>query len=324
MDLQKNSNNTAGELLKQKRLEKGLDFKTIEKELKIKEKYLAMLEANRFQGFESQVQSKGFLKNYARFLGLNHEMVLALYRRDFENKDMKRKIEFKEETEPEVEVKESLIVKKLKNTTITKKTLQLSSVVIILIFISLLVFTTVRKSFSKPSLEIYYPFEISAPYDGKITYEQNEIVLKGRVDKGSSITVNSVPLNLSTNYEFETSALPLQNNETDIVLKTENTLGATSEIKLKLTKPEIIITKLDTLIQNYANIDYLGIRVDNILVHEGPVYNGSEPLNFIAERVIEIETQQFEDIELFINGKEYILDKPVTIFESTGSDIVKI
>ncbi|MCA9381071.1 helix-turn-helix domain-containing protein [Candidatus Dojkabacteria bacterium] len=326
-DLSISSNKTAGELLKQKRLSLGLDFKSIEKELKIKEKYLGMLETDRFQGFESSVQAKGFLKNYARFLGLNHEMVVALYRRDFENKDMKRKIEFKEENEQEEEKiihEENKILQQLNRVVITKRKLQFAAITGILAFILLIGINSIRRSFSKPNLAINSPFEITAPFEGRLAYEDDEIILKGQVDKGSSINVNSVPLNLNADYEFETSPIALQNEETSIVIETENTLGSKNKITLKLFKPEQEIQNLDTIILSNANIGYAIIKADGQVVYEGSIANGTEPLNFIAQRSIEIETQQYENLQISINGNDFILNTPVTIFESNGKDIVKI
>ncbi|MCA9386948.1 helix-turn-helix domain-containing protein, partial [Candidatus Dojkabacteria bacterium] len=309
---------------KQKRTNLGFDFKTIEKELKIKEKYLKMLEEDEFQLFESSVQAKGFLKNYARFLGLNYEMMIALYRRDFENKDMKRKIEFKDEEIIEVnKITESKILEYLKSITITKRKLQLTFIILTCIFVFLIGFSSLRKSFSKPDLFITSPFEISAPYNGKIAYDANEIILKGKIEKGSSIKVNSEPINVKPNFEFETTLIPLQGDESSIVLETENTLGVKNQIVLNLFRPKQEINQLDAQIIAKANISYIIVKADGLVVYEGSIANGTEPLNYIGQKSIELETQQYENLDVIINGIAYELNAPVSIFESNGDNIVK-
>ena len=44
--------------------------------------YLKALEESNYDSFPSEVYLKGFLKNYAKFLGINTERALAMYRRE--------------------------------------------------------------------------------------------------------------------------------------------------------------------------------------------------------------------------------------------------
>lgn len=55
----------------------------VSRDLKIKQNFLEALEEGRFEDFSSPVHLTGFLKNYAFYLGLNVEEVLAFFRRDF-------------------------------------------------------------------------------------------------------------------------------------------------------------------------------------------------------------------------------------------------
>jgi cytoskeletal protein RodZ len=72
-----------GEILKQKRLEKKLRFEDVEKVTKIRAKFLQALEEGNYTTV-SQSYSRGFLKNYADFLGLDASLMLALFRRETE------------------------------------------------------------------------------------------------------------------------------------------------------------------------------------------------------------------------------------------------
>ena len=74
---------TAGELLKEKRLAKELSIEAVAEKIKIKPEYLSALEESNFSLLPSATFAKGFLRNYARFLHINPETLLAMFRRDF-------------------------------------------------------------------------------------------------------------------------------------------------------------------------------------------------------------------------------------------------
>lgn len=77
---------TCGEILKAARLTQGLTLEGVEKAIKIRVKYLAALEKNEYQKLPSATYIKGFLKNYSQFLGLSPEKILALFRRQFDER----------------------------------------------------------------------------------------------------------------------------------------------------------------------------------------------------------------------------------------------
>lgn len=74
---------TAGELLKDKRLLKELSLETVASKTKIKLEYLEAIENSDFASLPSSTFAKGFLRNYASFLYLNPDTVVAMFRRDF-------------------------------------------------------------------------------------------------------------------------------------------------------------------------------------------------------------------------------------------------
>lgn len=74
---------TVGEILKETREKKNLSLSEVEKATKIKERALAYLEKNEFAKIAEGTIVKGFIKNYAEYLGLPPADVLAVFRRDF-------------------------------------------------------------------------------------------------------------------------------------------------------------------------------------------------------------------------------------------------
>lgn len=81
---------TIGGLLKKRRDELGLSLESAETDLRIRKKYLQSLEEDNFDVFPSVNYVKGFLRNYCRFLGLDEEKVLAIFRRQFNFEERRR------------------------------------------------------------------------------------------------------------------------------------------------------------------------------------------------------------------------------------------
>jgi cytoskeletal protein RodZ len=73
---------SVGETLKSERLGRGLSLEEVAKVTRIKKEFLVLIEANRFDQFSSLVTAKGFIKNYAEYLGFPSADVLAIFRRD--------------------------------------------------------------------------------------------------------------------------------------------------------------------------------------------------------------------------------------------------
>ncbi len=68
---------TVGKQLQQARLEQGLTLNELSVSTRIKERYLAAIEADRFQILPSPIQQKGFVRAYAQALGLDPDAVVA-------------------------------------------------------------------------------------------------------------------------------------------------------------------------------------------------------------------------------------------------------
>ena len=74
---------TVGQVLKEERERKFYTIEEIEKATKIRKELLEALEAGNYKKLPPQTFVQGFIKNYGKFLGLNTEKLLAIYRREF-------------------------------------------------------------------------------------------------------------------------------------------------------------------------------------------------------------------------------------------------
>ena len=306
---------TIGDKLKQKRESLGLSLGDIEKELKIKKAYLNYLEENKFHSFYSKTQAKGFIKNYSRFLGLNHEMMVALYRRDFENINMQRKIKkVKEEKNDKKNYFSNIVIKKIHLTSFI--------VILILLLSSLFVFNTLRKTFSNPELILTEPFEIKGPYKGRIAYDKDEITLKGQIERGSSILINSVPVEVNSDFSFESKKVPITEDNTVLTIVSENSLGAKSEINLELYKSNKTIEFFNIFISTNTFIESLIVKSDGIVKFEGS-FSPSNPIDIAASKNIEVISPKYNNLFVRIFDKEYKLESENTVFRNIGTEIKK-
>ena len=69
-----------GEMLRTAREAKGVDLTRVERETKIRERYLAALENGDYDDLPGAVYTRGFLRNYGAYLGLDGEELIDLYR----------------------------------------------------------------------------------------------------------------------------------------------------------------------------------------------------------------------------------------------------
>lgn len=69
-----------GEVLRTAREAKGVDLPRVERETKIRERYLSALERGEYRELPGSVYTKGFLRNYGAYLGLDPEYLIDLYR----------------------------------------------------------------------------------------------------------------------------------------------------------------------------------------------------------------------------------------------------
>lgn len=74
---------TVGQVLKEEREKKFYTLDEIEKATKIRKELLEALEAGEYLKLPPQTFVQGFIKNYGKFLGLNQDKLLAIYRREF-------------------------------------------------------------------------------------------------------------------------------------------------------------------------------------------------------------------------------------------------
>lgn len=178
---------TVGEILKKARLEKRLTFEEVEKNLRIRKKYLIALEENAWGKLPSSPYIKGFIRNYSSLLGLKPDEMIAVFRRQFQEQE-----------------KAGLLPRGLTypiSEPIFRFTPRMTLGAIILSFIILffgyLAFQ--YKAYISPPY-----LTITTPSEGE-TINSEKIQIAGKTDSDAVVSVNNQKIALSQNGEFSTS-----------------------------------------------------------------------------------------------------------------------
>lgn len=206
---------TVGEILKKERERRGLTYDLIEKETKIRKKFIQQIEDNNWQDFPSKTYILGVIKNYGRFLGLSEEKLIPFFRRQYEKQE---ELRFKKK------VSRNYFIPR------TKTVLKLTIFFILLIF-GLYFGYQLKIYFTPPKVEIISP---------KITRfkKEEKIKLKGKTEKEAIVYINNqrVFLNDQGIFEFE---LPLLNPKNEAVIEVTGANGRKTIIKKIFEKEEI-------------------------------------------------------------------------------------
>ncbi len=160
-----------------------MSLENIEKETKIRKRFLEAIEKNNFPQIEGSTVVKGFIRNYALILGLEPENLLAIFRRDFcENE--------------KGQIIPRSIVEPLKRDRFYW-TPKATFVLILSLLLGSFVFVFIRqylKFSSAPTLELL------SPKNGEIFKEK--VIIIGKTDKDASVKVDGTLISVSDEGEF--------------------------------------------------------------------------------------------------------------------------
>ena len=199
-----------GQLLYQQRLRKKLTLADAARGTKIKEMFLSALEKGEYHKLPSPAYAKGFVTNYASFLGLPRAEVIALFKREF---DEKRAIKVLPDSLANrqkfplfrIKIQESLLV----------------IVGLAIIFIGFLLFQY-RAAFIAP------PLHVLSPENGVVVTQT--IVVSGRTDSEASVSVNDESVSVTSKGEF-TKTLIFFPGRAEVIIKAKNRFGKETVVK---------------------------------------------------------------------------------------------
>lgn len=207
---------TSGELLKNKREEKGLSLLDVEKGTKIRHKFLLALEDGRLDSLPGKTYVQGFVKNYSEFLGLPVESVLAVLRREYDDQNKK------------VLIPKGLTKPLLAQNIFSKKITIPLTFFIALLLVGIYLYSQYRSFESAPNLILDYPPD-------KITIQKESLDFKGQTEKEARVFVNSQEINVDENGRFLQN-IALTKGENLITIISVNKQGKETKIERTITR----------------------------------------------------------------------------------------
>lgn len=164
---------TVGEVFKNKRENLRISLDKASSETKIQKRFLQYIEKNEFSPFQSEVFLTGFIKIYAKYLNLDVNKVLALYRR----------------TNPNKKVEQAPVLKqtrtKKSNLNLTPKLITTTILIIFALLVIGYILFQIYKFQSPPKLEITEPKQ-------EETINQDSISVEGKTEKDVTIEINGI------------------------------------------------------------------------------------------------------------------------------------
>lgn len=178
---------TAGEVLKNKRESLGKSLTTVSTDTKIQRRFLEYIESNEYEKFDSEIFASGFIKIYSKYLGLDVEKLLAIYRRSNLKDDAKNKKEV-----------EKTKKKKRKGIKINITPQVFAVVILSIFFISVIGYIGYQiYQFQKPpQLTILQP-------EDEYKTEEDTVVVKGNTESSSTVIVNGEQVEIDSLGYFQ-------------------------------------------------------------------------------------------------------------------------
>ncbi|MCL4353427.1 helix-turn-helix domain-containing protein [Patescibacteria group bacterium] len=196
-----------GQRLRNERIKRGLNLDEISQATKIKPSFLLAIEEGNYKKLPSSAYIKGFLKNYAQFLGLPYKDILAIFKREFNEKES-------------LEVMPEGVSGKNE---ITTNSFRISSSSVVFVFVLAVigyVLFQYRAFVIGPYLDVY------SPKEGQVIGKS--IIVKGKTDPNASLFINGRPVPVGQDGTFQKEIRAFPGNETiDIV--SENHFGKKTE-----------------------------------------------------------------------------------------------
>ena len=237
---------TAGEVLKNKRESLGRSLDQVSSDTKIQKRFLSYIEENKFSYFDSEVFLTGFIKIYAKYLGLDTNKILALYRRSNPSTEKSKSVRKKETTKK----KELLNKKKFSFKSINPKTL--ATIIISIFSLSIIGYIgfQIYRFQTPPNITISQP-------TNEAEVNQEDIVVKGRVDYDTVVEVNDKPVDVDENGNFE-KEISLREGSNLITVRARknrnNTLETVETIRVRYIVKEDAIEEEDEGEEEITNL----------------------------------------------------------------------
>lgn len=209
---------SVGQALKNERLLKGFSLEQVEKATKIRAKFVVALENDDYKVLPHAPYIQGFIKNYGGFLGLNINTLLALFRRQYAQKQQQNRTSLEEPLLP------------------SPWRLTPNKVIMVTVFmLTIILFGYFY--FQYQLLFVPPPLEISTPKEEFVTNKDTAEIL-GQTDSDAIVKINQEPVLVKSDGKFY-KEVKLSLGSNTFLIEAVNRRGKTTPVVRKIERINI-------------------------------------------------------------------------------------
>ena len=202
-----------GQKLYEARVKKNLSFEDVANATKIKPAFLLAIEKGEYHKLPAASYAKGFVLNYATFLGLPKRETLALFKREFDEEKIYRVL-------PDgLSRKEEFHLRRIK--------IQQTALIALIVFTMVVgyIFFQYRYIVLRPPLELYTPKET--------TLSLPETTISGKTDPNATVFIGNQSVTVAKDGTFS-KTISLYEGKNNIVVKSKNRVGKETIIEKEI------------------------------------------------------------------------------------------
>ncbi|MDH4330238.1 MAG: helix-turn-helix domain-containing protein [Candidatus Moranbacteria bacterium] len=256
---------TLGEKLKKSRLDRRISLNEASRNTKIQVRYLEHLEGDEYSKLPADVYTKGFLRNYAQYLGLDPDRVVTLFDKEKGIQKNIRKDADEDTEKKKVKVSRFIVTPRIMGTFI----------------VSLIIFTAFFYLYNEFDNFVSTPrLVIKHPLSSHETINDSHVHFEGVTDEDNEVTINGGKVTIN-DKGFFSSDISLQKGVNNIVIVAINRFGKESKkeffINSNVADDEEDILSYDEKKKESFDVEIVANRyLINVVIKEGEreVYRG--------------------------------------------------
>jgi len=283
-----------GERLAKKRNSLHLDIKDVERALRIPAKHIRYMEEGNYGKLPPDVYVRGFLRNYAVYLGLKPKKIIDAYTRE---RGLERRIKRAK--------KEAPVVKPLNTPRIVVTPKKMIAALSLAVVITIMVFIgwQIKILTAPPTLSIKTPNE-------NVTSKNDYVYVEGQTDRESDLYINDVRVGTDDNGVFK-ERVSLQDGINVLKIKAVNKMKRETvlerKILVKLPASALNIDKnlypLELKIVIGPNPVELEVSRDGEKLNLAHIMLPGSTQTFNAKKEIVVSTNNAGSTKIFLNNK---------------------
>lgn len=206
-----------GDILRESRLAQGKSLAQVSKAINVRVSMLESIEEGKFFGLTDPLYLKGFIKAYARYLGLNENEVLPFFRREYD------------EQREQQQLSQPLSPIESKKSKITPGWIIIGCLSLAIIAIFTFSYRQYVSVALAPQLQLSQPADNSTAADGQID-------VSGKTNPDSTLNLNGQPVQLDPDGQFSFT-VGLASGSNTLRFEAVNKLGKSTIIERTVIGP---------------------------------------------------------------------------------------